>query len=71
MADQEVVKLLEEIRDLQKLHVENYKNALINQQESINLQKSAVRRSRSSLLIFVVFLAVLLVLMWWPSHFGH
>jgi hypothetical protein len=31
MADQEVVKLLEEIRDLQKLHVENYKNALINQ----------------------------------------
>jgi len=71
MADPEVIKLLEEIRDLQKLHVENYKNALTNQQESINLQKSAVRRSRISLLILVVFLAVLLVLMWWPAHFGH
>jgi len=28
MADEEVVKLLQEIRDLQKMHVENYKDAL-------------------------------------------
>jgi len=28
MSEEQVVKLLEEIRDLQKLHVENYKDAL-------------------------------------------
>jgi hypothetical protein len=71
MADQEIVKLLEEIRDLQKLHVENYKNALTNQQESINLQKSAVRRSRISLLILVFFLIVMVVLTFWPALFGR
>jgi hypothetical protein len=30
MAEEQVIKLLEEIRDLQKLHVENYKDALKN-----------------------------------------
>ncbi len=32
MADEQVIKLLEEIRDLQKEHAENYKAALQNQQ---------------------------------------
>ena len=52
MADEEVVKLLQEIRDLQKLHVENYKDALKNQEISIEIQKKASRRQRISLLVF-------------------
>ena len=44
MADEQVIRLLEEIRDLQKLHVENYKDALKNQQEAIDIQKRAIRR---------------------------
>jgi hypothetical protein len=31
MGDEQVISLLEEIRDLQKLHVENYKDAIKNQ----------------------------------------
>jgi len=44
MADDQIIKLLEEIRDLQRLHVENYKAALRNQQESIDINKRALRR---------------------------
>jgi hypothetical protein len=43
VADEQVIKLLEEIRDLQKLHVENYKDALKNQQLSIEMQRKASR----------------------------
>lgn len=55
MSDDQVVKLLEEIRDLQKVHVENYKDALKNQEESIDLQRRAVRRQRTTLLVFGLF----------------
>jgi hypothetical protein len=55
----------EEIRDLQKLHVENYKDALKNQQESIDIQKRANRRQKITslvlggvLLAFLTFLAL-------------
>jgi hypothetical protein len=65
MADEQIVKLLEEIRDLQKLHVENYKDALKNQQESIDVQKRAIRRQKITslaygglLLAFLIFLAL-------------
>jgi hypothetical protein len=34
MGDEQVIRLLEEIRDLQKLHVENYKDAIKNQQHT-------------------------------------
>jgi len=49
VAEEKVIKLLEEIRDLQKLHVENYKDALKNRQESIEIQRQAMRRRRISL----------------------
>jgi hypothetical protein len=49
MAEEQVIELLEEIRDLQKLHVENYKDALKNQQESIEIQKRALRRQKITL----------------------
>jgi hypothetical protein len=65
VADEQVVKLLEEIRDLQKLHVENYKDALKNQQESIEIQKRAILRQKITslvlggiLLAFLIFLAL-------------
>ena len=60
MADAEVVKLLQEIRDLQKMHVENYKNALKNQQEAIEMQRKASRRQKISLLVLliIVFLGI-------------
>jgi len=59
VSDEQVVKLLEEIRDLQRQHVENYKEAIRNQQESIRMQKEwqaqATRRLR------LLFLMVILV----------
>ena len=68
MAEEQVVKLLEEIRDLQKLHVENYRDALKNQQESIDLQKRAVRRQKVTSLVMVVLLVVFLIALVWSSH---
>jgi len=68
VADEQVIKLLEEIRDLQKLHVENYKDALKNQQESIDIQKRAVRRQKITLLMLSIFLLALLGLYVWTSH---
>lgn len=60
MAEEQVIKLLEEIRDLQKLHVENYKDALKNQQESIQIQRQAMRRQRISLLVIGLVLLIFL-----------
>lgn len=68
MAEEQVIKLLEEIRDLQKLHVENYKDALKNQQESIDIQKRAIRRQKISLLVLGVLLLAFLIFLAWSSH---
>jgi hypothetical protein len=68
MADEQVIKLLEEIRDLQKLHLENYKDALKNQQESIEMQKKSLRRQRINLVFLGLFLLTLLVFLAWSSH---
>jgi hypothetical protein len=57
MDNEEIVSLLREIRDLQKAHVENYKEAVKNQQASIELQSKAIRAqkiTRVLLLIIVV-----------------
>ena len=70
MAEEQVIKLLEEIRDLQKLHVENYKDALKNQQESIEIQKRAQRRGVTSLLILFVFIASILTWLFFFSSKG-
>ena len=68
MADEQVVKLLEEIRDLQKLHVENYKDALKNQQESIEIQRQAVRRQKINLLVIGIVLIIFLGFLAWSSY---
>jgi len=69
--EEQVIKLLEEIRDLQKLHVENYRDALKHQQESIDVQKRAIRRRKiTSLVIGLLLLAflILLVLSSYPTR---
>jgi len=68
VTEEVVIKLLEEIRDLQKLHVENYKNALKNQQESIEIQRRAMRRQRINLLVIGVVLVVFLGFIAWSSY---
>jgi Mg2+/citrate symporter len=67
MAEEQVIKLLEEIRDLQKLDLENSKEALKNQQESIRFQKRALRRQKLYYFIALGVLFVMLVLVAWPS----
>jgi hypothetical protein len=46
MADDQTVKLLEEIRDLHKEFLANQKVALQNQQESMAIQKRVVQRHK-------------------------
>jgi hypothetical protein len=46
MTDDRIVRVLEEIRDLQRQHMERYGEALRNQQESIRLQQAGLRRVR-------------------------
>ena len=58
MTDERLVRLLEEIRDLQRQHMERYGEALRNQQESIRLQQAGLRRVR----VILGFAAVVLLL---------
>jgi t-SNARE complex subunit (syntaxin) len=69
VADEQVIKLLEEIRDLQKAHVASYKEAVKNQQEAIDLQKRAMRRQKITILVIVfVVVAFLLFVALAPHH---
>jgi fatty acid desaturase len=72
MADEQVIKLLEEIRDLQKQYLENYKIALSNQQQALETQRQAVRRSRTLLLaVGAIVVALYLVpVFWWGLSWG-
>lgn len=65
MTDDAVVRVLEEIRDLQRQNVANYQEALRNQQESIGLQKRGLQRVRLILALatVVLFLAVGMLVM--------
>jgi CHASE3 domain sensor protein len=53
MTDDRMIRLLEEIRDLQRQHAERYGEALRNQEESIRLQQAGLRRVRVVLAIAV------------------
>jgi cytoskeletal protein RodZ len=79
MSDEQVVRLLEEIRDLQKQQVEHYKQvlsgqqqALANQQQALDTQKQVVRRSKFVLLLVAVLLVFLFgfPLLWWGLGWG-
>lgn len=58
MSDDRVIRLLEEMRDLQRQHLERYAEALRNQKESIELQQAGLRRVRL-VLGFAVFVLIL------------
>jgi hypothetical protein len=66
-SDERAIRLLEEIRDLQRQHVERYGEALRNQQESIRLQQAGLRRVRvilgfaAAALVLAVGMLVLLI----------
>jgi hypothetical protein len=68
MNDERVVRILEEMRDLQRQHLVNYQDALRNQQESIRLQQLGLRRVRVVLalatgaLVLAVGMLVMIVL---------
>ena len=72
MADDQIIKLLEEIRDLQKQQIENSKQALANQQQAIAAQKQAVRRARVLVLIVGAIIVALYALpaFWWGLSWG-
>jgi hypothetical protein len=68
MDDERVIRILEEIRDLQRQHISSYQEALRNQQESIRLQQAGLRRVRvilgfaTAALILAVGMLVVIVL---------
>jgi hypothetical protein len=68
VADEQVIRLLEEIRDLQKLHIENYKDALKNQQESIEINRRALRRQKITSFVLGGILLAFLIFMAWSSY---
>jgi hypothetical protein len=68
VADEPVIKLLEEIRDLQKEHIASYKEAVKNQNEAIALQKGAVRRQKLAILVIVAAVVIMLLFTVLSSH---
>ena len=67
MDNEEIVLLLREIRDLQKLQVENYKDALKNQQASIGMQSNAISSQDRWQTILLIVVLVTVVTMVWTS----
>ncbi len=63
MDDARIVKLLEEIRDLQQDHAANYRDAVRNQQESIRNQQDAIRYQRTVTRRLMIFLAPVILLL--------
>lgn len=64
MSDDRVVRLLEELRDLQREHARDYREAVRQQRESIELQKAGLRRVRWILgaAALVLILAVVMLI---------
>jgi hypothetical protein len=62
MDEDRIVRILEEIRDLQRQHAAAYQQALHAQAESVELQRAAVGRARRLLAAIGVVIAIVLVL---------
>jgi hypothetical protein len=62
MADDRVVQVLEEVRDLQRQLLAAYGHALENQREAIGMQREGVRRARLLLGVIGVILAIVFVM---------
>ncbi len=69
MNDDRAIRLLEEIRDLQRQHLENYKEGLRNQRESIELSRQfsdqAARRLKVTMIILIVLLVAFVLIRFW------
>ena len=67
MSEEQVIQILQEIRDLQKQQIENSKLALANQQQALATQRQSVRRARTMLLIVggIIVAIYLLPVFWW------
>ncbi len=63
MTDDRVIRLLEEVRDLQREHLEHYKEALRNQTESIRMQRELSHVARNRLRFVSVLIAIVLVIL--------
>ena len=62
--DDRVVRLLEEIRDTQREHLEKYKEGLKNQAESVAMQREITASTRKRLrLVFGLIIVVLVMIM--------
>jgi hypothetical protein len=75
MDEDRLVRVLEEIRDLQRQQVEAYARALTNQQEALGVQREAVGRARRLLagvgaIIGIVLVMVLVLLRYILQHYG-
>lgn len=75
MDEDRVVRVLEEIRDLQRQQVEAYARALTNQQEALRLQRDGMGRARKLLagvgvIIAIVFVMVLVLLRYILRHYA-
>jgi len=62
MSEEQVVKLLEEIRDLHKEGVENQKIAIANQQQSIERQKQSIENQKKAISRAKVTLGIVIAL---------
>ena len=74
MENEQVIALLTEIRDLQRLHLENYKEALQNQKLGLEAQWQAASLQRrvllGALIIVLLAIAALVVLSLIPARHG-
>jgi len=71
MDNEEVVLLLREIQDLQKAHAENYKEAVKNQQASIEMQSKAIRSQKTTRFVSLIVVLVGLAIIVLPSLIGR
>ncbi len=74
MDEDRVVRLLEEIRDLQRQQVDAYGRALANQQEAVRAQREAIAKARRlqaavGLVIILVLVIVLVLLRFVIMHY--
>lgn len=73
MNEDRVVELLTEIRDLQRTHLERYKEALDNQAESIVAQKGAIEYQRTlakRLALLIIPLVVIFLILAFGTMLG-
>jgi hypothetical protein len=66
MSDEQIIALLTEIRDLHRLNAENYKVALQNQAQSLEVQKAFVVRQKKAsraVLVIAAFIVVVIAIL--------